>query len=136
MIPSSGSITSMFSSTYLTVRTDSHSNIDRLTAIWQSLDWDKWFDDESSQPTRNNELTPFHDTKETFWKSDEVREWQKLGYEYEILKDRGHGLDDREPILAEIHRLYGRPTQDLFDNLPTGPSEESDDYVITVIYDK
>ncbi|CAG7917753.1 unnamed protein product [Penicillium olsonii] len=113
-----------------------HNNIDRLTAIWQSLNWDKWFDDKHSQPVRDNELKPFHDTERTFWKSDGVREWQKLGYEYGILKGRGHGDAGRKPILDDIHRLYGSPTQNLFDGLPKGPSNEHDDYVITVIYDK
>lgn len=62
----------------------SYSNIDRLTAMWQMLNWDKWFDDKNSLPTRDSQLTPFHKTTTTFWKSDDVRDWKALGYEYEI----------------------------------------------------
>lgn len=113
------------------------SNIDRLTAIWQSLNWEKWFDDVFSKGAKNDQLRPFHkDSAGNFWKSDDVREWQKLGYDYEILKGRGHGEEHRQEILDDINSLYGRPVQNRLDNLPTGPDGENDDYVITVIYDK
>ncbi|CAG8195279.1 unnamed protein product [Penicillium salamii] len=113
------------------------SNIDRLTAIWQSLNWEKWFDDRFSQKAKDNLLTPFHkDTDGTFWKSDDVREWQKLGYDYEILKGRGHANEHRQEILDDIKSLYGRHVETRLDKLPKGPHGENDDYVITVVYDK
>ncbi|KAJ5812716.1 Di-copper centre-containing protein [Penicillium robsamsonii] len=113
-----------------------HNNIDRLTAMWQMLHWEKWFDDDHSKLTRNNELAPFHRTEKEFWKSDDVQDWRKLGYEYEILKGRTHSCeDDQKKIQGNIATLYGNHTKDLFDGLPK-QDDRQDDFVITVIYDK
>ncbi|KAJ5497079.1 Di-copper centre-containing protein [Penicillium fimorum] len=113
-----------------------HNNIDRLTAMWQMLHWKKWFDDDCSKPTQNNDLKPFHRTEEEFWKSDDVQNWRKLGYEYEILKGRTHHCDDdQKKIQADITKLYGNQTKKLFDGLPKQDGRQ-DDFVITVIYDK
>ncbi|KAJ5589654.1 Di-copper centre-containing protein [Penicillium hordei] len=114
-----------------------HNNIDRLTAMWQILNWEKWFDDTYSKPTKDNKLTPFHkDANRNFWKSDDVRDWRALGYEYEILQERTHdSMDDRKKILENIAELYGNPTKNLFDGLPKNDGDR-DDFVITVVYDK
>lgn len=113
------------------------SNIDRLTAIWQVLNPQLWFDDDHSKPTKDNDLSPFHkDNKRTFYKSDDVRDWRKLHYEYEILQGPTPGTDrPREDILNDIATLYGTPTKDLYGRLPE-PEGSKDDYIITVIYDK
>ncbi|KAE8356243.1 common central domain of tyrosinase-domain-containing protein [Aspergillus coremiiformis] len=88
-----------------------HCNIDRLTAMWQILNWDKWFDDKESQKTLDKDLTPFHkDADRNFWKSD-------------------------DKILEDIATLYGNPTKTLFDRLPAAHGVQYD-FVITVIYDK
>jgi tyrosinase len=105
--------------------------------MWQILNWEKWFDDNHSKPTKDNKLTPFHkDADRNFWKSDDVRDWRALGYEYEILQGRTHdSMDDRTKILEDIAKLYGNPTKNLFDRLPKDHGDQ-DDFVITVIYDK
>ncbi|PKY00109.1 Di-copper centre-containing protein [Aspergillus campestris IBT 28561] len=111
-----------------------HNNIDRLTAIWQALNPKKWFDDDYSKLTVNNDLLPFHkDAAGNFWKSDDVQDWRTLGYDFEILQ--GRTSDDRDEILEDIDKLYGLPTRDLFDKLPDVNGHQ-DDYVITVVYDK
>ncbi|KAI9370863.1 Di-copper centre-containing protein [Aspergillus egyptiacus] len=114
-----------------------HNNIDRLTAIWQMLNWEKWFDDKYSKQTKDNDLLPFHiDEQRNFWKSDNVRNWRDLGYDFEILQDRSpSSLEDRKNILREIDELYGKPTKTLFGRLPDFHGEK-EDFVITVIYDR
>lgn len=104
--------------------------------MWQMLNWDKWFDDKYSLPTKDSQLTPFHKTTTTFWKSDDVRDWKTLGYEYEILQGRKHeSKEDRDKVLEDISKLYGDPTKSLFNGLPKHEGTH-DDFVITVIYDK
>jgi tyrosinase len=108
-----------------------------LTAIWQMLNWDKWFDDKYSKQTKNSNLLPFHiDEQRNFWKSDNVRNWRDLGYDFEILQGRSHqSSDDRIKILQAIDELYGKATRDLFDRLPDNNGYKND-FVITAIYDK
>lgn len=114
-----------------------HNNIDRLTAMWQMLNWDLWFDDKHSKEVKNDDLLPFRkNQKGEFWKSGDVRNWRALGYDYPILK----GLDctkkgDRDKILKEIGNLYGAKTERLYDGLPLHDGYE-DDFIITVVYDR
>ncbi|KAL4759696.1 uncharacterized protein BDW70DRAFT_161397 [Aspergillus foveolatus] len=114
-----------------------HNNIDRLTAMWQILNWEKWFDDDRSKLIKDNTLTPFHkDADRNFWKSDDVRDWRALGYDYEILQGRTHNyMDDRKGILKCIETLYGNPTKNLYEGLLKHHGDR-EDYVITVVYDK
>lgn len=113
------------------------SNIDRLTAMWQALNPNLWFDDDHSKRTKNNDLSPFHkDENRTYYRSDDVRDWRKLHYEYEILRGPKPGMDrPRGEILNGIAILYGTPTKDFYGR-PPEPNGSKDDYVITVIYDK
>lgn len=100
------------------------------------LNWDRWFDDEHSKLTKDNNLIPFHiDEQRNFWKSDNVRNWRELGYDFEILQGRTHSDKDRIGILSDIDQLYGKPTKKVLDGLPKDDGDE-DDFVITVIYDK
>ncbi|KAL3436396.1 hypothetical protein BDV09DRAFT_184332 [Aspergillus tetrazonus] len=88
-----------------------HNNIDRLAAMWQILNWEKWFDDDKSKLIKDNELTPFHkDADRNLWKSD-------------------------DEILIGIETLYGKPTKSLYGLLPKHHGDR-EDYVITVVYDK
>lgn len=104
--------------------------------MWQMLNWDLWFDDGFSKPTRDNQLIPFHKDEHTFWKSDDVRDWRKLGYDYPILSGRKHNSkEDRMDILKEIAFLYGDLTKQLYNGTPS-ENKEKDDFVITVIYDR
>jgi tyrosinase len=79
-----------------------HSNVDRLFAIWQTLNPTVWFSDKDQQlpdddgnwstppktiDTPSTPLAPFHtDTCGTTYTSDEVRDWTKLGYSYPELQ--------------------------------------------------
>ncbi|KZS86904.1 Di-copper centre-containing protein [Sistotremastrum niveocremeum HHB9708] len=62
-----------------------HCYIDRLFAIWQSLNPDEWFatdDNDSKKP-----LTPFHEDKRgTLFDSDKVEDWTKYRYTYPELQ--------------------------------------------------
>ncbi|PWY95168.1 Di-copper centre-containing protein [Aspergillus sclerotioniger CBS 115572] len=107
-----------------------HCNIDRLTAIWQSLNPDKWFDDDSQQ-SRNDDLKPFHKDNNAFYKSDDVRYWRKLNYDYAITQIPGNDLcqvRNPEEIEDDVRRLYGRRREDLY----RGKQE----YVLTIKYNR
>ncbi|KAI0890804.1 tyrosinase domain protein [Annulohypoxylon nitens] len=100
-----------------------HCNIDRLTAIWQSLNPENWFDGDS-ESSLYNELTPFHKDKEaTTFKSNDVRDWRKLGYEYAITKK------DTEDIKKDIDELYGNESL-------TRDSVPKRDYILSIRYDR
>jgi hypothetical protein len=74
---------------------DKNSNIDRIFAIWQELNPDKFFTEgyqgdfdqkviglpQTVTPT--TPLRPFHkDTEGNYWNSEEVRDFRALGYTY------------------------------------------------------
>lgn len=85
------------------------SNVDRLFAIWQALNWDKWWDgsklreyldakdevkddnkdDDKDSDDRKSALEPFHfrDGRKgmSTYKSDDCRDWTKLCYTYDDL---------------------------------------------------
>jgi tyrosinase len=78
-----------------------HSNVDRLFAIWQTLNPTVWFSDPNQQlsdegnwsippntiDTPSTPLAPFHtDTNGTLYAPDAVRDWTKLGYTYTELQ--------------------------------------------------
>jgi hypothetical protein len=57
------------------------SNIDRIGAIFQTLNPNMWYHNAANG---NRSLTPFHrDAKRTFWTSNECRDWRLLGYDYD-----------------------------------------------------
>ncbi|KAK2778713.1 hypothetical protein CKAH01_11639 [Colletotrichum kahawae] len=73
-----------------------HCQIDRLLAIWQVLNWEKWWngtksDDEDPCDNRHTPLQPFHlkdnDPEKRVYTADLTRDWNKLGYSYDVLKD-------------------------------------------------
>lgn len=76
-----------------------HSNIDRIWAIWQALNPDKWFTEGRvgvfdqktiglpEVITNKTPLRPFHkDQHGATWISDEVRDLSQLGYSYPELQ--------------------------------------------------
>ncbi|KAI5862472.1 common central domain of tyrosinase-domain-containing protein [Durotheca rogersii] len=84
-----------------------HCNVDRLLAIWQSLNWDLWWDrkepDGNGQnvedPTETDPLKPFHnkengDPKADFWTSKDARDWTKLWYQYDDLAPKASALEE------------------------------------------
>ena len=123
------------------------SNIDRLTAIWQALNEEHWFDNPregDTPPTAN--LEPFHkDTSYTPYTSNDVRNWVDLRYDYEILQDPESGKRRSEPaIKAELNRLYRdlesykKDPEEVPRTMQKTPrfGNTHHDYVINVIYDR
>lgn len=65
------------------------SNVDRQTAIFQSLNPSLWFDHPDpagDDPGPSDPLQPFHyDTNNSTYNSAMVRDWKELGYSYDEL---------------------------------------------------
>lgn len=92
------------------------SNIDRLCAIWQTLNPDHWFDDLYFDPNdpkdtpidATTQLLPFRGEGEKVFDSNDVRYWTKFHYQYKILV-KGEGEDEeayRRRITVDIANLY------------------------------
>ncbi|KAL3472854.1 hypothetical protein BJX99DRAFT_261920 [Aspergillus californicus] len=102
-----------------------HCNLDRLFAIWQTLNPEKWFNADKTRPfdmktigmgkiiTNKTPFRPFHkDTAGTLWTPDDARDWFKLGYTYPELKRWEYGPDPdqdlvRATLLEYINNAYG-----------------------------
>ncbi|KAI8240174.1 hypothetical protein K4K55_001084 [Colletotrichum sp. SAR 10_96] len=81
------------------------TQIDRLFAIWQALNWEKWWNgtepdhpDPDHPPVapdaddnRRTPLQPFHlkdnDPEKQAYTADLTRDWNKLGYSYDVLEE-------------------------------------------------
>ncbi|KAK0662965.1 putative tyrosinase [Cercophora samala] len=126
-----------------------HCNIDRITAIWQTLNDKAWF---KSSVLAKRELYPFRgpreDGKIDYFTSNDVRDWTRFGYQYDLLEHRD-GEDEhqyRKRILAFIDRSYLSTGQILLKDeshlFHDGSDTESfaeqdfDDYLIDVVYDR
>ncbi|KAI0466683.1 tyrosinase [Xylaria cf. heliscus] len=94
-----------------------HCNIDRLFAIWQSLNPDKWFETDIQRYfdqkivgsgtliTNKTSLRPFHkDTTGTYWTPEDARDWFKLGYTYPELLS---GKETPSELLKMVNDTYG-----------------------------
>ncbi|KZT37557.1 Di-copper centre-containing protein [Sistotremastrum suecicum HHB10207 ss-3] len=119
-----------------------HCHIDRLLAIWQTLNPDLWLldaDVERSARGKMSEkaLSPFHaDKKRTSYTSNKVREWTQFGYTYPELQywlpqyRDGNGKFSQEKYVADVSRqvkaLYA----------PTTGTSTGYDYVVNVEYDR
>ncbi|KGO40736.1 Concanavalin A-like lectin/glucanases superfamily [Penicillium expansum] len=108
-----------------------HCNIDRLFAIWQALNPDKWMDNIPTDNTTirdsfgkehpvngNTPLQPFRrDSEGNYWTPEGIRFPSNLGYSYpELLRwETRYRQEDgtlnqilfKENIIAIINRLYG-----------------------------
>ena len=113
--------------------------------MWQTLHWDKWFDDPQQgddDPLPSDPLLPFHhDTEKHLWSSDKARRWKELGYQYDDLVPR-HGVIEGSPqylndLRKHINELYPS-TSKLVQSTPgyTSPEETFHDYLINVVYDR
>jgi hypothetical protein len=112
------------------------SNIDRIFALWQALNPDKWFEKakvnkffqetvglpEGSDITPNTPLRPFHkDTTGTVMVPKDVRWPYKLGYNYPELqtwnyKPEGYTSTTFQSELRKtVNELYGMSRQQLID---------------------
>ncbi|ODM17575.1 hypothetical protein SI65_07250 [Aspergillus cristatus] len=113
-----------------------HCNIDRLTAIWQFLNPTKWFDGDSASALNNNLLPFSKDDKHEIYKSEDVKDWRKLGYDYEILQGKDdHNQEHIRQVKKDIDTLYSKRTRALFPGLDKEERDESD-YIITVYYNR
>jgi tyrosinase len=94
-----------------------YSNVDRLFALWQSLNPDKWFETDiqgyfdakvvggGTSITRRTPLRPFHkDTVGTCWTPDDARDWFKLGYTYPEVCT---GKETSAELLKIVNDNYG-----------------------------
>ncbi|PGG97210.1 hypothetical protein AJ79_09293 [Helicocarpus griseus UAMH5409] len=106
-----------------------HCNIDRIWAIWQELNPDKWFEKggqgEFDQKviglgnviTNTTPLRPFHKTPEgAVWLPEDTLDFRKLGYTYPELQpwlsenETGNALDQaayKTKLFESITRKYG-----------------------------
>lgn len=112
------------------------SNIDRIFALWQALNPDKWFEKaqvnaffqetiglpNGAEISPSTELRPFHkDTKGTLLTPKDVRWTYKLGYQYPELqtwkyKPEGYSSKSFQANLRKsINDLYGVSRQQLID---------------------
>ncbi|KAI0877194.1 tyrosinase [Hypoxylon argillaceum] len=140
-----------------------HCNIDRLFAIWQTLNPDKWFETDIQRYfdqkivgsgaliTNKTPLRPFHkDTIGTVWTPDDCCNWFKLGYTYPELLS---GKESSFQLLKMINETYGITRREAFqlaenaESLPPGveiikESEEVKngvkmyDYALNIKYSK
>jgi tyrosinase len=107
--------------------------VDRLTAIWQVLNPDHWFDEPHSGDAKPSDpLKPFHVSEEKYFTSDDTRLWRKYGYDYDIVKkpntNENRALGE---VKSKVNHLYGEPISRLYEGDPV-----KYDYMINVIYDR
>ncbi|KAF4626245.1 hypothetical protein G7Y89_g11919 [Cudoniella acicularis] len=97
-----------------------HCNLDRLFAIWQTLNPKEWFKVDKTRPfdqkvigmgnlvTSKTPFRPFHkDEKGTVWTADDARDWFKLGYTYPELQPWTDSKDPKAKLLGDISEKYG-----------------------------
>ncbi|KAF3015587.1 hypothetical protein E8E14_008401 [Neopestalotiopsis sp. 37M] len=128
-----------------------HANIDRLTAIWQTLNPHAWFTTVAGQPPANSDLTPFHHEfqapmKEVrYFNSDDLQNWSQFGYQYDDLDElkREKGESDEnyfDRIRAHIETKYsstGRVVlQDRSNIIGQRTGNTYNDYIIDILYDR
>ncbi|KAK7740873.1 hypothetical protein SLS62_010970 [Diatrype stigma] len=93
-----------------------HCNIDRLFAIWQTLNPDKWFKSDIQRYfdqkivgsgdviTDQTPLRPFHkDEDGTVWMPNDTRDWFKMGYTYPELSGKETSTD----LIKMVNNAYG-----------------------------
>ena len=125
-----------------------HCNVDRLLAIWQKFNKDKWFDSPyENDPTPKTELQPFHyDTAGNIWFSEKCRNVEDLNYQYDDLVagpdmiDPSTGKVDEQKYLdalrEHIYELYPSTSKSIR-NQPRYRGEAGfNDYIINVVYDR
>ncbi|PGH30982.1 hypothetical protein GX50_06255 [[Emmonsia] crescens] len=139
-----------------------HCNIDRMWAIWQTLNPDKWFETGDKNTffqeaigladtiTPQTKLRPFHtDKKGTCWTPEGARDVLNFGYTYPELqtwdsKYNSGGTYNRElhvtDIRTTINEKYGASRTELLDNPALGDKTDdgvkSNDFAFSVRYKK
>lgn len=146
-----------------------HCNIDRLTAMWQVTHWNAWWDTKEggtgnvADKKETDPLQPFHkihggdpkDKKDNVWTSQQVRDWTKLGYQYDdlvplpdVIQENGE-LNERAYIyqIKDTIRKEYSSTKDVVAKVmadqsiktPIGLNESKstwNDYLLNVEYDR
>lgn len=127
-----------------------HCNIDRITAMWQTLHEGVWFENDV---LAERELYPFRgpklDGEIDYFTSNDVRDWTRFGYQYEILelRDGETEVGRKRRINEFIDKSYFSTAQVLLKDeghlFHDGSDIESfaarndfEDYIIDVIYDR
>ncbi|GAB1310590.1 tyrosinase [Madurella fahalii] len=95
-----------------------HCNLDRLFAIWQTLNPEKWFAADQTRPfdqkvigmgevvTSKTPFRPFHkDEKGTVWNADDARDWFSLGYTYPELQPWTSNEDQEARVAALLRGI-------------------------------
>ena len=127
--------------------TNQASNIDRLLAIWQTLNSKSWFVSDASPPA-GDPLPPFHHRFQSgavdYFSSDDLRIWTQYGYQYDVLQ-RIAGESDADYIsriktyVDTTYRNTGqillRDNGNLFKDIYI-QDDTYDDYLIDVLYDR
>ncbi|KAK4696632.1 hypothetical protein P7C71_g1311, partial [Lecanoromycetidae sp. Uapishka_2] len=118
-----------------------HCNIDRLCAMWQALNWDKWFDSpQGKDPKPSQSLPPFHyNTQSGSWTSDRGRDWRLSNYQYDDLKDMPPGKPTpvfQASLSQHINNLYASTSSIVAGTGYTLENDTFNDYIINVVYDR
>ena len=125
------------------VSDDFSSNIDRLLAVWQLFNPDKWFADPKDSENGGTPLQPFHtDASSSTWTSDLCRQIEDLNYTYRDLafppKPDDSG-DVEGENLAKLRRhinlLYGTTRKALLNDGKDTKGNQND-YLINIVYDR
>jgi len=97
-----------------------HTNIDRITALWQAIWPNSWVTNQRSTRETfseasgtvqgiNSELKPFHADQRTYWTSSTIRDVRKFGSVYPELATLGvEGADVRGDVIEAINNLYNQ----------------------------
>ncbi|KAF2793120.1 Di-copper centre-containing protein [Melanomma pulvis-pyrius CBS 109.77] len=116
-----------------------HCNVDRLFALWQVVNPDKWFVPESVKDKGNfvladnqivdgnTPLSPFWTTSTTFWTSNDVQDTISLGYAYPETQSWLYSSSSsyRTAVNATIAQLYSSSVRNM---LSAGVGENGHDF--------
>lgn len=92
-----------------------HANVDRLFALWQTINADSWMPTypaphdtwvipAGAELNGDYPLEPFNKDASSYWTSNEIRDWTVLGYTYpEYVTSPGQKSD----IVSYVNALYG-----------------------------
>lgn len=142
--------------------------------MWLCFNPDKWFDKEPDLPRPppdyptiegvkpTEPLQPFHKRKDgrpsddNVWTSDDVRDWTKLGYQYDDLMTQDSAIKNgvlvegvyQDDLRTHIHSTYSgtsylawtirettRISNSTFFGKHTNEQRAYEDYLVNVVYD-
>ncbi|EGP84531.1 tyrosinase, partial [Zymoseptoria tritici IPO323] len=113
---SGGHLTYLPLSTYDPIFWLHHANVDRIIALWQTIHADKWGASQKAphstwtiptgaQLNMDYPLKPFNKDANSYWTSNDAKDWTNLGYDYpEFTTSDG----SKNSITKFVNALYGR----------------------------